>query len=157
MSRLPESSTSTLQAKAAHPLADLAAFAGTGAPFGDGSVEAQRFTFTCFGTRCAARIEHGADTSRLVVEADLGPMPYSIDGRPRRRMTRAVVRASRALRHSRWLIGSTQRIRMEIVARLTRPVTPAALLYEPLRALIEARPYIEILKDVASAPARRGD
>jgi hypothetical protein len=145
--------TNPVETSLAGPLvADLATLAPVNATTRD-AVGAHHFTFTCFGTRCAARVEHAADTSHLVVEADLGPMPYSIDCRTRREKAHTVLRASRDLRHSRWLVGPTQRIRMEIVAQLARPLTPAGLLFEPLRALVEARPFIEMLRDLMHKPA----
>lgn len=141
------------EASLANPaVADLAALAPVNSATGD-TVAAHHFTFTCFGARCTARVEHAAETSHLVVEADLGPMPYSIDCRTRRQKTHTVLRASRSLRHSRWLVGPTQRIRMEVVAQLARPLTPAGLLFEPLRALVEARPFIEMLRDLVRQPA----
>jgi hypothetical protein len=105
------------------------------------------FTFDYTGTTFAATIEPTPEGACLRLDAALAPMPYSAEGRERRRDIHAIVAASRnGLRHGRFALDSRHQIHLQAELPIGSPVTPTALVAAATRMLIAATPWVALLR-----------
>lgn len=118
----------------------------------DGSAERRErtllnFTFDYTGTSFAAAIEPTPEGARLRLDAALAPMPYSAEGRDRRRDVHAIVAASRTgLKHGKFALDANRRIHLVSELAIGSPVTPIALVTAATRLLIAATPWVALLR-----------
>jgi hypothetical protein len=140
---------SSLRFLANHPLPFEV---GTIAMRPDGTAEwrdrtALNFTFDYVGTSVTAAIEPTPDGAQLRLDAALAPMPYSAEGRDRRRDVNAIVAASRSgLTHGQFVLDSQRQIHLVSELAIGSPVTPVALVTAATRMLIAATPWIALLR-----------
>ena len=140
---------SSLSFLANHP---LPLEVGTIAVLPDGTAERRErtllnFTFDYTGTSFAAAIEPTPEGAQLRLDAALAPMPYSAEGRARRRDIHAIVAASRtALMHGRFALDNQRHIHLVSELAIDSPVTPIALVTAATRMLIAATPWIALLR-----------
>jgi hypothetical protein len=117
------------------------------------------FTFEFAGTNFAADVQPTPDGVHVRLDAPLLPLPFSAEGRDRRRDVQVIVAASRAgLRHGRFVIDPQRRVHVVSELAIPTPVTPVALVTAATRMLIAATPWIDLLRRYATAgpiPARR--
>jgi hypothetical protein len=105
------------------------------------------FTFDYTGTEFAAAVEPMEDGAKLRIDADLAPMPYTAEGRDRRRDLQVIIRASRTgLKYGRLTLDRQRHIHLVSEMVLERPVTPASLVTAATRLLIAATPWIALLR-----------
>jgi hypothetical protein len=125
---------------------------GTIAVRADGTAErrqrtALKFSFDFTGATFAAEIEPTDDGARLRLDAALAPMPYSAEGRNRRRDVDAILKASRTgLRHGRFALDHRYQIHLVSELPIGSPVTPTALVAATTRMLIAATPWVALLR-----------
>src|SRR5271170_925252 len=140
---------SSLSFLANHP---LPLEVGTIAVLPDGTAERRErtllnFTFDYTGTSFAAAIEPTPEGAQLRLDAALAPMPYSAEGRARRRDLHAIVAASRTgLKHGRFALDSQRHIHLVSELAIGSPVTPTALVTAATRMLIAATPWVALLR-----------
>src|SRR5262249_25453659 len=105
------------------------------------------FTFDYTGAVFTATVEPIADGAKLRIDANLAPMPYTAEGRERRRDVQAIVRASRTgMKHGRLVLDKLGHIHLICETGLTRPVTPSSFVTGATQLLIEATPWIALLR-----------
>ncbi|MBV8168289.1 MAG: hypothetical protein JO021_15945 [Alphaproteobacteria bacterium] len=108
---------------------------------------ALNFTFDYTGAVFTATVEPNADGAKLRIDADLAPMPYTAEGRDRRRDLQIIVRASRTgMKHGRLVLDPQRHIHLACEITLQRPVTPASFVTGATQLLIEATPWIALLR-----------
>ena len=140
---------SSLSFLANHP---LPVEVGTIAVRPDGTAErrarsALKFSFDFTGATFAAEIEPTDEGARLRLDAALAPMPYSAEGRDRRRDVDAIVKASRTgMRHGRFALDNRYQIHLVSELPIGSPVTPTALVAATTRMLIAATPWVALLR-----------
>jgi hypothetical protein len=140
---------SSLSFLANHP---LPLEVGTISVLPDGTAErhertALNFTFDYTGTNFVAAIEPTPEGARLRIDAALAPMPYSAEGRDRRRDVHAIVAASRTgLKHGRFALDGHRQIHLVSELAIGSPVTPTALVTAATRMLIAATPWVALLR-----------
>src|SRR5258706_8858688 len=109
--------------------------------------EALRFSFDYTGTEFDARVEPTPGGANLTLDALLAPLPFTAEGRARRRDCQVIVRASRlGMKHGRLTLDSEHRIHLVCELAITGPVTPTALVAATTRVLIAATPWIALLR-----------
>ncbi len=82
-----------------------------------------------------------------MIDADLAPMPYTAEGRERRRDVQTILRASRTgMKHGRLALDSQRHIHLVCETTLPRPVTPTSFVTGATQLLIEATPWIALLR-----------
>ena len=109
--------------------------------------EALRFSFDYTGTEFEARVEPTQQGAALKLDAMVAPMPYSAEGRTRRRDCQIIMRASRlGMRHGRLTLDNARRIHLVCELAIDSPVTPTALVAAATRMLIAATPWIALLR-----------
>ena len=105
------------------------------------------FSFDHTGTAFAATIEPTPEGAHLKIDAALAPMPYSAEGRSRRRDLLAIVAASRSgLRFGRFALDGQRHIHLISELDIGSPVTPTALVTAATQMLIAATPWIALLR-----------
>jgi hypothetical protein len=140
---------SSLSFLANHP---LPLEVGTITVLPDGTAERRErtllnFTFDYTGTNFAAAIEPTPEGAQLRIDAALAPMPYSAEGRERRRDVHAIVAASRTgLKHGRFALDDQHQIHLVSELAIGSPVTPIALVTAATRMLIAATPWVALLR-----------
>lgn len=108
---------------------------------------ALNFTFDYTGTTFTAAVEPVADGATLRIDADLAPMPYTAEGRERRRDIQSIVKASRnGMKHGRLSLDDQGHIHLVSELPLERPVTPSVVVAGATRLLIAATPWIALLR-----------
>jgi hypothetical protein len=104
------------------------------------------FTFDYTGIQVTATVEPLEDSARLRLDAVLAPMPFTAEGRERRRDVQTILAASRAgLKYGRFVLDDQRRIHLMSEFMVERPVTPVALVSAATRLLIVATPWIALL------------
>jgi hypothetical protein len=115
------------------------------------------FTFDYTGAAFIATVEPIPEGAKLRIDADLAPMPYTAEGRERRRDVQTIVRASRTgMKHGRLALDTQRHIHLVCEIVLPRPVTPASFVTGATQLLIEAPPWIALLRRHLG-PAVRAD
>jgi len=105
------------------------------------------FTFDYTGAAFTATVEPIADGAKLRIDSDLAPMPYTAEGRSRRRDVQIIVRASRTgMKHGRLVLDTQGHIHLTCEITLGRPVTPTSFVTAATQLLIEATPWIALLR-----------
>ena len=111
------------------------------------AAEAVRFSFDYTGTEFDARVEPTPEGASLKLDAMLAPMPFTAEGRARRRDCQVIIRASRlGMKHGRLTLDPERRIHLVCELAISSPVTPTALVASATRMLIAATPWIALLR-----------
>jgi hypothetical protein len=130
----------------------------------DGTAErrertALHFSFDYTGTDFDGVIEPTPEGAHLRLDAMLAPLPYSAEGRERRRDLNAIIAASRTgLKYGRFALDSRRHIHLLSEFAIGSPVTPTALVSAATQMLIAATPWIALLRHhlgPATAPSGR--
>jgi hypothetical protein len=90
----------------------------------------------------------------LQVAADIGGDPYSAEGVEMREAVHAVIRSSHASSSCRLMVSKQKRIYCVGRARLGESWTPTALLTVAAELILEARPYLMVLRDILPRRAK---
>ena len=117
--------------------------------------EALRFAFDYGGVSFNAVGRRNADSFRLTIEADLGPLPYSVESVQARLSIQDLIAASGSLIEPRFSIGADQTIRVETTVELLNPVSPVLTLTLVTEVLLVLKPWLERLGTLLKAAARR--
>jgi hypothetical protein len=120
----------------------------------DGSVALKRehanlaFGFRACGLPFSATTRLTESGPVLQVAADIGGDPYSAEGVEIREAVHAIIRSSHASPSCRLMISRQKRIYCVGKGRLDETWTPTAVLTVAAELVLEARPYLLVLRDV---------
>ena len=84
----------------------------------------------------------------LQVAADVASDPYSVEGMAMRDAVHALIRSSHAAPHCRLMVSRRKRIYCVGQAQIGNNWTPSALLTAAAELILEARPYLMVLRDI---------
>ena len=84
----------------------------------------------------------------LQISADIGGDPYSAEGVEMREAVHAVIRSSHSSPSCRLMVSKQKRIYCVGKAHLAETWTPTALLTVAAELVLEARPYLMVLRDI---------
>lgn len=112
---------------------------------GKGSVE---FFFNAYGLNfsCNTRLIEAGPI--LQIAAEIGGDPYTAEGADLRDSAHAVIRASQNAPACHLMVSRQKRIYCVGRARLGEAWTPTALLAAAAGLILEARPYLLVLRDI---------
>ncbi len=112
---------------------------------GTGHVE---FSFRAYGLNfsCNTRLIDAGPI--LQIAAEIGSDPYTAEGAHLRDSAHAIIRASQDAPACRLMVSRQKRIYCVGRARLAEPWTPTALLTAAAGLILEARPYLMVLRDI---------
>ena len=112
---------------------------------GTGHVE---FSFNAYGLNfsCNTRLIEAGPI--LQIAAEIGSDPYTAEGAHLRDSAHAIIRASQDAPACRLMVSRQKRIYCVGRARLAEPWTPTALLTVAAGLILEARPYLMVLRDI---------
>lgn len=125
--------------------------AGPGAPGtepGTGSEVAlpareMQFSFINFGIRFNGTIRPVGGGVSLIIEGDLGPLPFSLLSADARRRTLAILSSGKFLRDIDFSISPEQHIRLHDTRTLPRPVFARTVVASAATFLATAKPYLD--------------
>lgn len=109
------------------------------------------FGFSYRGVDFVTEVQTGAETC-IRLSAELGKLPYRAEAGERRDLTRRIVDATRHLPHGRLTLSIEQDILLTAEVPAPAPLTPAGLMAALAAALLDFRPYIDLLSEVMFAP-----
>jgi hypothetical protein len=84
----------------------------------------------------------------IQIAANVGGDPYSVEGVEMREAVHAVIRSSHMSPSCRLMVSKQKRIYCVGRARLSESWTPTALLTATAELILEARPYLMVLRDI---------
>lgn len=120
----------------------------------DGSVVLNReranvtFGFRACGLPFSAETRLTDSGPVLQIAADIGGDPYSAEGVDMREAVHAVIRSSHASPSCRLMVSKQKRIYCVGKAHLNESWTPTALLTAAAELVLEARPFLMVLRDI---------
>lgn len=120
----------------------------------DGSIaltqqrSALEFTFQACGLRFSAITRMLDSGPVLQIASDIAPDPYSAEGTSMREATHAVIQASHGSPSCRLMVSRQRRIFCVGRARLDATFTPTSMLTSTVELVLEARPYLTVLRDI---------
>ena len=120
----------------------------------DGSIALKReranvaFGFKICGLPFAAETRLTDTGPVLQIAAEIGGDPYSAEGVELREAVHAVIRSSHASPSCRLMVSKQKRIYCVGKAHLSESWTPTALLTVAAELVLEARPYLLVLRDI---------
>lgn len=112
---------------------------------GKGHVE---FSFNAYGLNFSCNTRLIESGPILQIAADIGSDPYTADGTHLRDSAHAIIRASQEAPACRLMVSRQKRIYCVGRARLPEHWTPTALLTAAAGLILEARPYLMVLRDI---------
>jgi len=120
----------------------------------DGSIALKReranvaFGFKACGLPFSAETRVSDTGPVLQIAAQIGGDPYSAEGVELRETVHAVIRSSHTSPSCRLMISKQKRIYCVGKAHLNETWTPTALLTVAAELVLEARPYLMVLRDI---------
>jgi hypothetical protein len=120
----------------------------------DGSVALKReranvaFGFKACGLPFTAETRLTDAGPVLQIAADIGGDPYTAEGAEMREAVHAVIRYSHTSPSCRLMVSKQKRIYCVGKAHLAETWTPTALLTAAAELVLEARPYLMVLRDI---------
>ncbi len=120
----------------------------------DGSVALKQeranveFAFKACGLPFSAMTRLTDSGPVLQISANIGGDPYTADGVEMREAVHAVIRSSHMSHSCRLMVSKQKRIYCVGKARLGESWTPTALLTTAVELVLEARPYLMVLRDI---------
>lgn len=120
----------------------------------DGSVALKQersnveFAFKACGLSFSAMARLSDSGPVLQIAANVGGDPYSAEGADMRKAVHAIIRSSHSSPSCRLMVSRQKRIYCVGKARLGESWTPTALLTAAAELVLEARPYLMVLRDV---------
>ncbi len=120
----------------------------------DGSVVLNReranvaFGFRACGLPFSAETRLTDHGPLLQIAANIGGDPYTAEGVEMREAVHAVIRSSHTSRSCRLMVSKQKRIYCVGKAHLNESWTPTALLTVAAELVLEARPYLMVLRDI---------
>jgi hypothetical protein len=84
----------------------------------------------------------------LQIAANVAGDPYSVEGVEMREAVHALIRSSQVSPHCRLMVSKHKRIYCVGRTRLDESWTPTALLTAAAELILEARPYLMVLRDI---------
>ena len=106
------------------------------------------FSFQSCGLRFSATTRLIETGPVLQIASDIAPDPYSAEGASMRAAAHAVIEASHGSPACRLMISRQRRIFCVGRARLDPTFTPTSLLTSAVELVLEARPYLTVLRDI---------
>ena len=105
------------------------------------------FRFAFLGHRFSGQAFATDAGARLVIGADLLPLPYSIESRERRQRALALLQATRLLPHTRLMTGANMSVRAVGELPVERPLTAGRLIGAVTVLLLELLPYLALVAE----------
>lgn len=109
------------------------------------------FTFSYMGYQFAVRAEAAPGHTRMRIHAFLGHLPYTAESKDMRANVRAVVEVAGAALGGRIHINGNQRILLLDEFNFDQTLTPSSLLTKTVAFLLQARPYLDLLRLLGGA------
>ena len=109
------------------------------------------FGFSYRGVDFITEVQTGED-ARIRLSAELGKLPYRAEAGERRDLSRRIVDATHRLPHGRLSLSIDQDVLLTAEMPAPSPLTPASLMAALTAALLDFRPYIDLLSEVMLAP-----
>jgi hypothetical protein len=106
------------------------------------------FAFTSCGLPFHAATRLTDSGPVLQIAAEIAGAPYSAEGVAMRESVHALIRSSHASPHCRLMVSRQKRIYCVGRIRLDDSWTPSALLTAAAELILEARPYLMVLRDI---------
>lgn len=106
------------------------------------------FRFTYRGMPFNASYHDDGCDATLVLQGDLGILPYTSDGPSLRRHTLAVMRAAQGLPNLHLSITARQGIELTGEFPVAGAATPTALLTQTIERLVAAKPLLDIIQSL---------
>lgn len=119
----------------------------------DGSVALGRqqadvqFAFQACGLPFSATTRRTESGPVLQIAADVGGDPYSAEGTELREAVHAIIRSSQTSPSCRLMVSKQKRIYCVGKGQLSESWTPTVLLTVAAELILEARPYLMVLRD----------
>ncbi len=104
-----------------------------------------QFSFIHFGIRFDGAIRSAGGGVSLIIEGDLGPLPFSLRSAEARRKTLSILSSGKYLRDIDFSISPEQHIRLRDTRALPRPATARAVLAGVTMFLATAKPYLDLI------------
>ena len=120
----------------------------------DGSIALKResstvqFGFRACGLPFSAATRQTESGPVLEIAAEIAGAPYSAEGIDMRETVHAIIRSSHGSLSCRLMVSKQKRIYCVGKAHLSESWTPTALLTSAAELVLEARPYLLVLRDV---------
>lgn len=120
----------------------------------DGSIALKRerahvaFGFRACGLPFSAETRLAETGPVLQIAAEIGGDPYSAEGIEMREAVHAIIRSSHVSPSCRLMVSKQKRIYCVGKANLGETWTPTALLTVAAELVLEARPYLMVLRDI---------
>jgi hypothetical protein len=114
------------------------------------------FSFEAVGLRFNATTRMIDSGPVLQISSDIAPDPYSAEGGSMRSAAHAVIEASHGSPSCRLMVSRQRRIFCVGRARLDSTFTPTSLLTSAVELVLEARPYLTVLRDILPNWQRAG-
>jgi hypothetical protein len=106
------------------------------------------FMFQACGLRFSATTRMIESGPVLQIASNIAPDPYSAEGATMRSAAHAVIQASHGSPSCRLMVSRQRRIYCVGRARLDSTFTPTSLLTAAVELVLEARPYLTVLRDI---------
>jgi len=107
-----------------------------------------RFGFDFLGRHFEIAVKANSSGAEMELSARLAALPYSAENATVRNAAMAIIGATRSARGFRFAVSRQQQIYCLASARLGEPLQPASLIATVVGLLLDAKPYIETLRDV---------
>lgn len=103
-----------------------------------------RFTWRDMPVFC--RIEDRDGAATLILETDLGPVPYTVENKERRAYLKQLNNARLELPIGAFTVTDRSRFRHRVERVLEAPITGRSIVTAVVQLLLTARPYFELAK-----------
>lgn len=114
----------------------------------DRNCKGVQFSFQYLGLNFSAQVRAGENGSALQLVAPIAPFPYTAESAPLRLTTQAVVTASQSNSSCRLMVSRQRQIYCVGRAHVDPSWTPVELISSAVALLFEARPYLEIMREI---------
>ena len=104
------------------------------------------FRFTWHRMSVFCEIAENGGEAALILETDLGPLPYSIENQARREYFQQLHDPRTVLPIGEFTITERRRFRHRVKRPLTEPITGGGIVTAVVQALLTARPYHQLAK-----------
>lgn len=113
-----------------------------------------RFEFACAGVHYQVLVESGEQPS-VVLHADLGALPFTIEIGEARRLATRIVTSSARLAHGQLMLTPEQDIALRAQASVPQPLTPESILATVTALALNVKPYLALLAQALELGRRR--
>ncbi|MBM3556805.1 MAG: hypothetical protein FJX47_14775 [Alphaproteobacteria bacterium] len=114
------------------------------------------FTFRWNGRRFAVAITDAGDKAKATIIGSLGALPYTAENREGRRNLLGLLEVPRtAIATGAYRLGAQGRLDFRGEVEIDHPVTGQAIMVGLVKYLLGAKPYVDLIEELAPKPKRR--